>query len=105
LGPSQPGRPAVCGAGAFPGKVDTGFPNGNATNIEARALPGHDRSDFQVNVTRKRSSRRPGLQFAELRAERLLRTDCTNSYDSPGTDLDGIRWPSSGRATQPKNKT
>jgi two-component system, sensor histidine kinase len=27
---------------AFPGKVDTGFPKGNATNIESRALPGHD---------------------------------------------------------------
>jgi hypothetical protein len=27
--------------GAFPGKVDTGFPTGNATNIESRALSDH----------------------------------------------------------------
>jgi hypothetical protein len=26
---------------AFPGKVDTGFPKGNATNLESRALPLH----------------------------------------------------------------
>ena len=40
---------------AFPGKVDTGFPKGNATNIESRALPGHSRSDALIYVIGKRS--------------------------------------------------
>jgi hypothetical protein len=30
--------------------VDTGFPKGNATDIESRALAGHDRCDFVVSV-------------------------------------------------------
>ena len=40
---------------AFPGKVDTGFPIGNATNIESRALSGHDPCNFRVNLIGKRS--------------------------------------------------
>jgi hypothetical protein len=46
---------------AFPGKVDTGFPIGNATNIESRALSGHDPCNFRVNLIGKRS--RAGFQF------------------------------------------
>jgi hypothetical protein len=42
---------------AFPGKVDTGFPIGNATNIESRALSGHDPCNFRVNLIGKRSKR------------------------------------------------
>jgi hypothetical protein len=42
---------------AFPGKVDTGFPIGNATNIESRALSGHDPCNFRVNLIGKRSNR------------------------------------------------
>ena len=41
---------------AFPGKVDTGFPLGNATNIESRALSGHDPCNFRVNLIGKRSN-------------------------------------------------
>jgi hypothetical protein len=40
---------------AFPGKVDTGFPIGNATSIESRALSGHDPCNFRVNLIGKRS--------------------------------------------------
>jgi len=36
--------------------VDTGFPIGNATNIESRALSGHDPCNFRVNLIGKRSS-------------------------------------------------
>jgi hypothetical protein len=36
--------------------VDTGFPKGNATTIESRALSGHDPHDFLVNLIGKRSS-------------------------------------------------
>jgi hypothetical protein len=46
----------ACQPRAFPGKVDTGFPIGNATNIESRALSGHDHCNFQVNPIGKRSS-------------------------------------------------
>jgi heme a synthase len=42
--------------GAFPGKVDTGFPKGNATNLESRALSGHAACDFMVNLTGKCSN-------------------------------------------------
>src|SRR5438874_1875658 len=42
---------------AFPGKVDTGFPKGNATNIESRALPGYSRSDALIYAIGKRSRR------------------------------------------------
>jgi hypothetical protein len=45
---------------AFPGKVDTGFPIGNATSIESRALSGHDPCNFRVNLIGKRSSGRLG---------------------------------------------
>src|SRR6202022_1267144 len=45
--------PAV---GAFPGKVDTGFPIGNATNLESRALSGYAACDFMINLTGKCSS-------------------------------------------------
>ena len=41
---------------AFPGKVDTGFPKGNATNLESRALSSHGASDFMVNLSGKRPS-------------------------------------------------
>src|SRR5882724_1116727 len=40
---------------AFPGKVDTGFPKANATNIEPKALPGHSRSDTLIYAIGKRS--------------------------------------------------
>jgi dienelactone hydrolase len=40
---------------AFPGKVDTGFPKGNATTLESRALSGHDPSDLTINLIGKRS--------------------------------------------------
>jgi hypothetical protein len=36
--------------------VDTGFPIGNATNIESRALSGHDPCNFRVNLIGKRSN-------------------------------------------------
>src|SRR5205814_9763689 len=45
---------ARCLRRAFPGKVDTGFPIGNATNIESRALSDHDPRNFLINL--KRSS-------------------------------------------------
>jgi hypothetical protein len=35
--------------------VDTGFPKGNATTIESRALSGHDPHDFLANLIGKRS--------------------------------------------------
>ena len=38
--------------------MDTGFPIGNATNIESRALSGHDPCNFRVNLIGKRSSRK-----------------------------------------------
>src|SRR6202163_1963545 len=44
----------------FPGKVDTGFPKGNATTLESRALSGHDQCDFIVNLIGKRSSTSDG---------------------------------------------
>jgi hypothetical protein len=40
---------------AFPGKVDTGFPIENATNIEPRALSGREPCNFRVNLIGKRS--------------------------------------------------
>jgi hypothetical protein len=43
------------GTRAFPGKVDTGFPTGNATNIESRALSIHGPSEFVVDLNGKRS--------------------------------------------------
>jgi hypothetical protein len=43
-------------ARAFPGKVDTGFPKGNATNIESRALSVYGACSFMVNLNGKRSS-------------------------------------------------
>src|SRR5947208_3532030 len=53
---------------AFPGKVDTGFPKGNATNIESRALPGHSRSDALIYVIGKRSrSRHDARQLPNFR--------------------------------------
>src|SRR5580704_18813008 len=42
-------------AKAFPEKVDPGFPIGNATNIESRALSGHDPCSSTVNLNGKRS--------------------------------------------------
>src|ERR1700674_4505352 len=45
------------GVRAFPGKVDTGFPKGNAKSIESRALSDHGPSDFMVNLNGKRSKR------------------------------------------------
>jgi len=42
-------------ARAFPGKVDTGFPTGNATSIESRALSSHVSCELLVNVNGKRS--------------------------------------------------
>jgi Flp pilus assembly protein TadG len=40
---------------AFPGKVDTGFPKGNATSVESRALSGHSASDFMISLIGTRS--------------------------------------------------
>jgi hypothetical protein len=37
--------------------VDTGFPKGNATNIESRALSCHRPCDLRVNLNGKRSRR------------------------------------------------
>ena len=42
-------------AGAFPGKVNTGFPKGNATTLESRALSGYEPSELIVNLNGKRS--------------------------------------------------
>jgi len=50
---------------AFPGKVDTGFPKGNAANIEAGAMSAHGPGDFMVNLVGKRSSA-PIPKFASL---------------------------------------
>ena len=59
-------------ARAFPGKVDTGFPIGNATNIESRALSGHDPCNFRVNLIGKRSSA-VNLKFLSLLAASSFR--------------------------------
>src|ERR1700730_17793940 len=37
---------------AFPGKVDTGFPIGNATTIESSAYPGQSSSDQSLGSER-----------------------------------------------------
>jgi tRNA(Ile)-lysidine synthase len=54
-GVSQRASIDLAGTRAFPGKVDTGFPVGNATNIESRALSGHDTYNSRVNLIGKRS--------------------------------------------------
>src|ERR1700674_1835688 len=54
---------------AFPGKVDTGFPKGNASNIEARALSRYVPCGLMFNLIGKRSgARRRKLRFASAAA-------------------------------------
>jgi tRNA(Ile)-lysidine synthase len=65
----------LAGTRAFPGKVDTGFPIGNATNIESRALSGHDTYNSRVNLIGKRSWADPPWRSAgpiTLDAERFF---------------------------------
>ena len=48
--------------------MDTGFPIGNATNIESRALSGYDLCNFRVNLIGKRSrscKRDPAVRLCE----------------------------------------
>jgi hypothetical protein len=49
--------------------VDTGFPIGNATNIESRALSGCDPCNFLVNLIGKRSSGSFKAAFENVRSD------------------------------------
>jgi hypothetical protein len=69
--------------------VDTGFPKGNATNLESRALSGHGAHDLMVNLTGKRSSRE---------------ADAATLTESEGVELREIKPPHQGNRAEARQR-
>ena len=70
---------------AFPGKVDTGFPKGNATNIESRALPGRLRE--------QRADGNGSCRPCSLNAERIERRSGGGVREFHARDVERRRFP------------
>src|SRR5258705_13337561 len=71
------------GIRAFPGKVDTGFPSGNATVIESRAPSGIDQTISMVNLSECALSRGYDRFFATSCCRNVTYCTYANSVNVP----------------------